>query len=36
MTVLSVRTIGDPVLRTVCQPVTEFDADLSRLIDDMI
>ncbi|WP_129360889.1 peptide deformylase [Rothia uropygioeca] len=36
MTVLSVRTIGDPVLRTVCEPVTEFDAELSRLIDDMI
>ncbi|MFI8598073.1 peptide deformylase [Rothia koreensis] len=36
MTVLSVRTIGDPVLRTVCEPVTEFDADLSRLIDDMV
>lgn len=36
MTVLSVRTIGDPVLRTVCDPVTEFDAELSRLIDDMV
>lgn len=36
MTVLTVRTLGDPVLRTVCDPVTEFDDELGRLIDDMI
>lgn len=27
--------MGDPVLRTPCDPVTSFDADLARLIDDM-
>lgn len=27
--------MGDPVLRTSCDPVTAFDADLARLIDDM-
>jgi peptide deformylase len=27
--------MGDPVLRTPCDPVTAFDADLARLVDDM-
>jgi peptide deformylase len=27
--------MGDPVLRTECDPVRTFDADLKRLIDDM-
>ncbi len=27
--------MGDPVLRTPCDPVTAFDTDLARLIDDM-
>jgi peptide deformylase len=27
--------MGDPVLRTECDKVTAFDADLGRLIDDM-
>jgi peptide deformylase len=27
---------GDPVLQQPAQPVTQFDADLDRLIDDMI
>jgi peptide deformylase len=30
-----IRYMGDPVLRTECAPVTSFDADLKRLIDDM-
>ncbi|HEX6471927.1 MAG TPA: peptide deformylase [Streptosporangiaceae bacterium] len=30
-----IRHLGDPVLRTACDPVTEFDADLERLVDDM-
>ena len=30
-----IRYLGDPVLRTVCDPVTTFDADLKRLVDDM-
>jgi peptide deformylase len=30
-----IRYMGDPVLRTECDEVTSFDADLARLIDDM-
>jgi peptide deformylase len=30
-----IRVLGDPVLRTECDPVRSFDADLERLIDDM-
>ncbi|GAA5080688.1 peptide deformylase [Thermocatellispora tengchongensis] len=30
-----IRKIGDPVLRTPAAPVTEFDRDLRRLIDEM-
>lgn len=30
-----IRVLGDPVLRTQCDPVRSFDADLSRLVDDM-
>ncbi|GAA2107181.1 MULTISPECIES: peptide deformylase [Brevibacterium] len=31
----SIRRYGDPVLRTVCTPVTEFDAALAALVDDL-
>jgi peptide deformylase len=34
-TVRPIRRLGDPVLRTECDPVRSFDADLRRLIDDM-
>ncbi|MFC4912885.1 peptide deformylase [Actinomadura gamaensis] len=30
-----VRLLGDPVLRTACDPVRAFDDSLHRLIDDM-
>ncbi|SNT26163.1 peptide deformylase [Actinomadura meyerae] len=30
-----VRLLGDPVLRTECDPVRTFDASLERLVDDM-
>nr|WP_066363612.1 peptide deformylase [Herbidospora mongoliensis] len=30
-----IRYIGDPVLRTPAEPVTQFDKDLRRLIDEM-
>ncbi|HEX2312759.1 MAG TPA: peptide deformylase [Thermomonospora sp.] len=30
-----IRRLGDPVLRTECDPVRTFDASLQRLIDDM-
>jgi peptide deformylase len=35
VTVLAIRTLGDPVLRTPTAPVTEFDRALRRLADDM-
>ncbi|RDB49042.1 peptide deformylase, partial [Tsukamurella tyrosinosolvens] len=36
MSVLPVRIYPDPVLRTPADEVTVFDADLARLVDDMI
>jgi peptide deformylase len=35
MTAYPIVVLGDPVLRTQCDPVTEFDAALGRLVDDM-
>ena len=35
MAVLSIRMIGDPILRTPAAEVTEFGPDLARLVDDM-
>ncbi|GAB7046012.1 peptide deformylase [Catenuloplanes indicus] len=35
MTVLSIRTVEDPVLRRVADPVTDFDAELDRLVRDL-
>ncbi|SDJ52750.1 peptide deformylase [Frankineae bacterium MT45] len=34
-TARKVRVVGDPVLHAATRPVTEFDAELSDLIDDM-
>jgi peptide deformylase len=31
-----VRLLGDPVLRTDCEPVKEIDADVRQLIDDLV
>ncbi|MGO8958186.1 MAG: peptide deformylase, partial [Streptosporangiaceae bacterium] len=36
MTARDLRYIGDPVLRTRCEPVTRFDAVLARLIADLM
>ncbi|WP_237223796.1 peptide deformylase [Rothia nasisuis] len=36
MTILPIRTVGDPVLRTECEPITVFDADLEKLVADML
>src|SRR5688572_29895200 len=33
--VLDIVKMGEPVLHTEAAPVTEFDADLARLVDDM-
>lgn len=35
MAILGIRLIGDPVLRTVSEPVTDYGAALSKLIADM-
>jgi peptide deformylase len=35
VTVHPIHALGDPLLRTSLQPVTEFDARLRRLVDDM-
>jgi peptide deformylase len=36
VTVRPLRLIGDPVLRTPCDPVTRFDQALASLIDDLL
>lgn len=35
MTVLPIRLLGDPVLRTPASPVAEFDKELRRLVADL-
>ncbi|WP_309079947.1 peptide deformylase [Zhihengliuella sp.] len=35
MAVLPIRIVGDPVLRTPSEPVTEFGPELARLVRDM-
>jgi peptide deformylase len=35
MTVVPIRLFGDPVLRTVADPVTEFDAQIRQLVRDL-
>jgi len=36
VTVRELRLLGDPVLRTECDPVTRFDDALGRLVDDLL
>lgn len=36
MTVRPIRLLGDPVLRTVADPVTSFDAELRALVTDLL
>jgi peptide deformylase len=36
MTARELRLLGDPVLRTACDPVTRFDDGLGRLVDDLL
>jgi peptide deformylase len=36
VTVRPIRRIGDPVLRTACDPVVRFDDALERLVTDLI
>jgi len=36
MTVRPLRLLGDPVLRTPCEPVTRFDTALAQLVADLL
>ncbi|MXX00874.1 MAG: peptide deformylase [Acidimicrobiia bacterium] len=36
MAILPIRVFGDPILRSVAAPVTEIDARIKKLVDDMI
>jgi len=36
MTIQPIRLLGDPVLRTACDPVTEYGPAVARLVDDLI
>jgi peptide deformylase len=36
VTVQPLRSLGDPVLRTACDPVTRFDGAIGRLVDDLM
>ncbi|HEU5417813.1 MAG TPA: peptide deformylase, partial [Streptosporangiaceae bacterium] len=35
MSIKPIRLFGDPVLRTPAEPVTDFDAELRRLVQDL-
>jgi peptide deformylase len=36
MTVREIRLYGDPVLRTVCDPILEIDAKVKALVEDLV
>jgi len=36
MSLMAIRTLGDPVLRRMCRPVESFDATLRRLSEDLL
>ena len=36
MAMRDIRTFGDPVLRTPCDPITEVDARVRSLVDDLL
>lgn len=36
MTMRPIRLLGDPVLRTACEPVTSFDDELRELVADLM
>jgi peptide deformylase len=36
VTIQELRLLGDPVLRTECDPVTHFDDATARLVDDLL
>ncbi len=36
MAMREIRTVGDPVLRTRCEPITEVDARVRSLVEDLL
>lgn len=36
MAIQPIRIIGDPVLRTPCEPITEIDEGVKRLVEDLL
>jgi peptide deformylase len=36
MTVREIRLYGDPVLRTVCDPILEIDGKVKALVEDLV
>jgi peptide deformylase len=36
MAMREIRTVGDPVLRTPCEPVTDIDARVRSLVEDLL
>lgn len=36
MTYREIRVIGDPVLRTVCEPIVDIDAGVKTLVEDLL
>ncbi|MEY3406467.1 MAG: peptide deformylase, partial [Actinomycetota bacterium] len=36
MSVRQIRLYGDPVLKTVCDPIKDFNAAISGLVDDLM
>jgi peptide deformylase len=36
MTIRPIRILGDPVLRTPCDPVTSYDTELAELVTDLL
>ena len=36
MAIRPIRIIGDPVLRTVCDPITEITPNVKALVEDLL
>ncbi len=36
MAIRDIRIIGDPILRTQCEPITDIDASVKLLVEDLL
>ena len=36
MAIRDIRIIGDPILRTQCDPITDIDASVKLLVEDLL